>query len=81
MTTTVWKITEDEIEHKVEVALEGFSGKLKVTIDDDVFELPPKILTVFLGRREHFKLGEKLATLHIKPFCRVTINVGGKLYK
>lgn len=81
MTTTVWKITEDETEHKVEVALEGFSGKLKVTIDGDVFELPPKIFTVFFGRREHFKLGEKLATLHIKPFCQVTINVGGKLYK
>ena len=81
MTTTVWNITVDEVTHKVEVALEGFSGKLKVTIDDDTFELPPKFLTVFFGRREHFKLGEKLSTLHIKPFCRVTINLGGIVYK
>ena len=81
MTTTVWSIPVDEEIHKVEIALEGFSGKLKVTIDEETFELPPKFLTVFFGRREHFKLGEKLATLHIKPFCQITVNVGGTIYK
>jgi hypothetical protein len=81
MTTTVWNIEVDEEMHKVEVALEGFSGKLTVKIDDDTFELPPKFLTILFGRREHFKLGEKLSTLHIKPFGRVTIIVGGKTYE
>ena len=81
MTTTVWNITVDEESHKVEVALEGFSGKLVVKIDEDTFELPPKFLTIFFGRREHFKLGDKLAILHIKPFGQVTVSVDGKTYQ
>jgi hypothetical protein len=78
MTRKKWEIAVDEEIHNVELELEGFSGKLTVKIDCDSFTLPPKFLTGLLGRREHFKLGEKLATLHIKPFGKISVIVGGK---
>ena len=78
MTAKTWNVTVDEENYKVEAELEGFSGKLTVKINDEVFELPPKFLTILTGRRENFKLGDKLAILDIKPFGKLTIIVGGK---
>lgn len=78
MTTKTWSVTVDEASYKVDVELEGFSGKLTVKINDEEFVLPPKILTIITGRRENFKLGDKLAILDIKPFGKITVIVGGE---
>lgn len=77
MTTKTWNVTVDEESYKVEVELDGFSGKLTVKINDEAFELPPKFLTVLTGRRENFKLGDKLAILDIKPFGKITVIANG----
>ena len=78
MTSKLWNVSVDEEVYKVEVDLEGFSGKLTVRINNEAFELPPKPLTVLMGRRENFKLGDKLAILDIKPFGKVNIVVNGE---
>ena len=78
MTSKLWNVSVDEESYKVEVELEGFSGKLTVKINDEAFELPSKPLTVITGRRENFKLGDKLAILDIKPFGKVNIVVNGE---
>ena len=78
MTKKTWNVTVDEESYTVEVELESFSGKLAVKINGEEFVLPPKPLTVITGRRENFKLGDKLAILDIKPFGKVTVIVGGE---
>ena len=78
MTTKTWNVTVDEKNYKVDVELEGFSGKLTVRINDEEFVLPPKLLTIITGRRENFKLGDKLAILDIKPFGKIAVIVGGE---
>ena len=78
MTTKTWNVTVDEENYTVEVALEAISGKLTVKINGDEFVLPPKPLTIITGRRENFKLGDKLAILSVKPFGKVTVIVGGE---
>ena len=78
MTTKTWNVTVDEESYTVGVELEGFLGKLSVKINGEEFVLPPKLLTIITGRRENFKLGDKLAILDIKPFGKVTIIVGGE---
>ena len=81
MITRTWDIVAEGVMHKVDVELDSFSGKLTVKIDDDIFELPPKFLTFFTGRREQFTLSDKPAILKIKPFGRVTVIVGGQIYE
>ena len=81
MTNKQWNITVDDESYKVEVELEGFSGKLSVKINDEEFLLPPKALTIVTGRRENFKLGDKLAILDIKPFGKITVIVNGEILK
>lgn len=81
MTSKHWNVSVDEESYKVEVELEGFSGKLSVKINGEVFELPPKLLTVVTGRRENFKLGDKLAILDIKPLCKITVVVNGETFE
>ena len=78
MTNKLWNVSVDGEDFKVEVELEGFSGRLTVKINDEAFLLPPKLLTVITGRRENFKLGDKLAILDIKPFGKVNIVVNGE---
>ena len=81
MTNKKWNIAVDSESYDVEVALEGFSGKLSVKINDEEFTLPPKALTIITGRRENFKLGDKLAILDIKPMGKITIIVNGETLK
>ena len=81
MVSRKWDIVADGAMHTVEIKLDSFSGKLEVTIDGDSFELPPKFMTFFSGRREQFTLGDKPAILKIKPFGIVTVIVGGEIYK
>ena len=81
MISRKWDIVADGAMHTVEVELDSFSGKLEVKIDGDSFELPPKFLTFFTGRREQFTLGDKPAILKIKPFGRVTVISGGETYE
>lgn len=81
MTAKKWDITVDGMPHTVEVEFDVFSGALTVNIDGDSFELPPKALTVVTGRREQFTLSDKPAILKIKPFGKVTVIVGGKIYE
>ncbi len=81
MTNKLWNVNVDGESYKVEVELEGFSGKLSVKINDEAFELPPKLLTVVTGRRENFKLGDKLAILDIKPLCKITVVVNGETFE
>lgn len=81
MVTRTWDIVADSAMHKVDIEFDSFSGKLSVTIDGDEFELPPKVLTFFTGRREQFTLGDKPAILKIKPFGKVSVIVGGQIYE
>lgn len=81
MTNKQWNIVVDGENYKVEVEIEGFSGKLSVKINDEEFLLPPKALTIAVGRRENFKLGDKLAILNIKPFGKITVIVNGETLK
>ena len=78
MTTKTWNVTVDDESYKVDVEFECLSGKLAVKINDEEFVLPPKLLTIIIGRRENFKLGDKLAILDIKPFGKITVIVGGE---
>ena len=73
-----WNVTVDGENYAVEIDLEGFLGKLTVTVNGDAFPLPPKFLTILFGRKERLMLGEKLALLVLK---RTKTNVGilGKL--
>ena len=73
-----WNATVDGENYVVEMDLEGFLGKLTVTVNGDAFPLPPKFLTILFGRKERLMLGEKLALLVIKPFLRADIVIAGK---
>ena len=76
-----WDIVVDGEAHTVGIELDSFLGKLEVKIDGESFELPPKFLTFFTGRREQFTLGDKPAILKIEPLGKVTIIAGGKNYE
>ena len=76
-----WDIVVDGEAHTVGIELDSFLGKLEVKIDGESFELPPKFLTFFTGRREQFTLGDKPAILKIEPLGKVTIIAGGKTYQ
>lgn len=76
-----WNVAVDGESYEVEAALEGFSGKLSVKINGEEFVLPPKALTIITGRRENFKLGDKLAVLDIKPLGKITVIVNGETLK
>lgn len=81
MVTRTWEITAEEVTHQVTVTLDSFIGTLSVKIDDETFELPPKFLTFFRGRREQFTLSGKPAILKIKLFGRITVIAEGKIYQ
>ncbi len=73
-----WNVNIDGENFAVAIELTPILGKLTVTVGEDRFPLPPKLLTCFFGRKERLMLGEKLALLVIKPFMRADIVVGGK---
>lgn len=76
-----WSIpTEDGI-LPISVAYTGFTGKLTVSIGEDTFPLPPKFLMGLFGRKENFKVDDKLALLVIPPFGDAAIVVGGRKIK
>ena len=76
-----WSIpTEDGI-LPISVAYTGFTGKLTVSIGEDTFPLPPKFLMGLFGRKENFKVDDKLALLVIRPFGDAAIVVGGRKIK
>lgn len=81
MVTRTWDITVENDTHRVTIELDSFLGKLSVKIDDESFELPPKFLTFFRGRREQFTLSGKPAILKIKLFGRISVIVGGEIYR
>ena len=76
-----WSIpTEDGI-LPISVAYTGFTGKLTVSIGEDTFPLPPKFLMGLFGRKENFKVDDKLALLVIRPFGDAALVVGGRPIK
>ena len=76
-----WSIPTEEGELAVSVAYNGFTGNMTVSIGEDTFPLPPKFLMGLFGRKENFKVDDKLALLVIRPFGGAMITVGGRTIK
>lgn len=76
-----WSIPTEDDDLAVSVAYNGFTGKMSVSIGEDTFPLPPKFLMGLFGRKENFKVDDKLALLVVRPFGGAVITVGGRKIK
>ena len=76
-----WCIPTEEGDLPISVAYNSFTGKTSVSIGEDTFPLPPKFLMGLFGRKENFKVDDKLALLMIRPFGGAVITVGGRKLK
>ena len=73
MNTKEWNITQDGESHNIKVSYTLFLGKMSVTINDSEYTLPNRFLMGLFGRKENFVLGERLATLRVKPFGEIEL--------
>ena len=75
-----WNLMQDGENYAVSVEYTGFTGKMKVSVNDSTFVLPKKFLTGLFGRKESFMLGEKLAILRVKPLGKIELTTAGGKY-
>ena len=63
MKRMTWNVHTEEENHRVDYAFSRLKGKITVTIDGDVFDLPAGFLGLHPARRDIFRLGDEQAVL------------------